>query len=969
MEFSHELIKDFISLSKTDDETTKNERAYGTIAQMADNSGTGVQLDGSQYVTPAARTTSFKIGDRVEVCITDHTAMVLGNYTDPSASSNKVDALNDAVNLQGSTISAINSNIDIMNSTIKANSSNIQILNTNINQVNTNIDQINTSIEQVNTDINEVNTKINTTNSNLEIADSKISVINSAFTIEDGVVTGLKGLDGLDFIKTKDLTTESLNSKYADINFANVNFANIDLAKMKEFYAESGIIGDAKIKDGQITGMLVGVEIQGDLIKGNTIVADKLVIKGDNGLYYKLNTDGVTVAKDQTDYNSLNGTIIKAKSITATQIAVSDLVAFDATIGGFKITEDSIHSTGKDNIDSGICGIYMDQLGQVAFGDANNCIKYYKDTDGSYKLSISAGSIMLGTSKKTSVENALTEAQDAVKSIQVGGRNLFFNSSFQDDSNKWAPRILSNGVESIFDLKFLTKKGKKCAHIHSSNLNERIIVAQNILDKVEPNTTYTFSGWVLTENIVKGTTDYFARFHIDGAYTNNGSLSFYMYGYDAEFTANSGEGNWEYLSYTFTTDKDKLGAAVSLSAYVYARDLTGDIYFCDLKLEKGNKATDWTPAPEDINDAIDNIDVGSTNIVNGTAEMLIGNNGYSDGNWRRGGSGTIETIDIIDSPISNIRSGVRLTCANETTQVGVCQDNVPLNSSDVYTLSCWAKSNSETGVTCRLQPYSGSGSDYSSSSTHIITNVWTKISYTSNKKPNTTGLYSGAYIHLYHAASGNYLDVCGIKLEKGNKATDWTPSIDDTSKQISDAKQTADDANDKADYAQAWIQKNEDHLLFVAADSEGNATHMIQDGTGWTFDFEDLDKRLNNNSTAINNDIKKLQEDLSNARGNITNIDTAVGELQSHGNYARITEMEIDGEIQSVVVLGSTDTDNKNSLVISRSKILFMFDGQIPAHITNSELHIGNAYIDDELSFGKCIWRVHQGNFGLSWED
>lgn len=798
MEFSHELIKDFISLSKTDDETTKNERAYGTIAQMADNSGIGVQLDGSQYVTPAARTTSFKIGDRVEVCITDHTAMVLGNYTDPSASSNKVDALNDAVNLQGSTISAINSNIDIMNSTIKANSSNIQTLNTNINQVNTNIDQINTNIEQVNTninqantDINEINTKINTTNSNLELADSKISVINSAFTIEDGVVTGLKGLDGLDFIKTKDLTTESLNSKYADINFANVNFANIDLAKMKEFYAESGIIGKAAIKDGQITGTLVGVEIHGDLITGGTIVADKLVIQGDNGLYYKLNTNGETVEKEQKDYNSLNGTIIKAHSITATKIAVSDLVAFDATIGGFIITKDSIHSTGKDSADSGIRGIYMDQLGQVAFGDANNCIKYYKDTDGSYKLSISAGSIMLGTSKKTSVENALTEAK-----------------------------------------------------------------------------------------------------------------------------------------------------------------------------EKANSSLE----------AINDIDIGSTNIANGTAEMLTGSGGYSDGHWRRSGAGIIETIDIADSPVPGIKFGVRLTTTDQTLsssihQIGVAQDNIPLNSSDMYTLSCWVKSNSETGVTCRLQPYYAAGGDNGGASTCIITNVWTKVSYTSNKKPNTTGLYSGAYVYLYQAASGSYLDVCGIKLEKGNKATGWTPSVDDISKQISDAKQTADDANDKADDAQAWIQQNGDHLLFAATDAEGNETNMIQDGTGWTFDFGDLDTRLSDNSKAINNDIKELQEGLSNARGNITNIDTAVGELQSHGNYARITEMEIDGEIQSVVVLGSTDTDNKNSLVISRSKILFMFDGQIPAHITNSELHIGNAYIDDELSFGKCIWRVHQGNFGLSWED
>ena len=78
--------------------------------------------------------------------------------------------------------------------------------------------------------------------------------------------------------------------------------------------------------NGTITGNLIGVTISGDLIEGNTIVAEKLVIKGDDGLYYKLNTDGVTTESEQTDYNSLNGNVIRAKSVTAEKINVSDLV-------------------------------------------------------------------------------------------------------------------------------------------------------------------------------------------------------------------------------------------------------------------------------------------------------------------------------------------------------------------------------------------------------------------------------------------------------------------------------------------------------------------------------------------------------------------------------------------------------------------------------------------------------------------
>ena len=178
---------------------------------------------------------------------------------------------------------------------------------------------------------------------------------------------------------------------------------------MEYFYAQSGLVKDVKIGDATITGELVGVTISGDLLKGNTVVADKLVIKGSDGLYYKLNTDGMSVEKEQTDYNSLNGQVIRAKSITATKIDVEDLVAFGATIGGFKIGQDSIYSGVKESVGNTTRGIYMDNDGQFVFGDANQYVKFYKISEGKYKLAIAVEDLYIGSAN---VADAISDAKN-----------------------------------------------------------------------------------------------------------------------------------------------------------------------------------------------------------------------------------------------------------------------------------------------------------------------------------------------------------------------------------------------------------------------------------------------------------------------------------------------------------------------------------------------------------------------------
>ena len=245
--------------------------------------------------------------------------------------------------------------------------------------------------------------------SELKAATADITDLESTFG--DFQVATAEKLNATD-ASIEALETGKLSAKDIEGKYANIDFSNISEATMAMFYANSGLIENVVIGSGTISGNLVGVTIKGDLIEGNTIKAEKLVIKGTDGLYYKLNTNGVTTETEQTDYNSLNGSVIAAKSITATKISVDDLVAFDATIGGFNITESSIYSGVKSSPTNSTRGLYMDNTGQLSFGDSTNFVKYYKDQNGKYKLEISADSMILSSSNK-SVATAIDELSEA----------------------------------------------------------------------------------------------------------------------------------------------------------------------------------------------------------------------------------------------------------------------------------------------------------------------------------------------------------------------------------------------------------------------------------------------------------------------------------------------------------------------------------------------------------------------------
>lgn len=439
MALSSELISQFVKATKDDSSKDNNESTvYGTVKEY--NGKKYVQLDGSDLLTPISSTTDTKADERVTVMIKNHTATVTGNISSPAARTDDVHEIGSKIsefevviadkvdtkelNAERARIDNLVSENAIIRGELDANTANIKELTADSVKVNDTLTAHKADIEDLQAKNATIEGTLTAHKASIDDLTADNVTINSTLNAHKANIDDLtadnatiKGNLTAAEANIEDLKAKKLSATDADLKYANIDFTNINQAAVEKIFSDSGIIKDLIVSEGKITGELVGVTIKGDLIEGNTIVADKLVVKGSNGLYYKLNTDGVTTESEQTEYNSLNGTVIQAKSITATKIAVDDLVAFGATIGGFKLTKNSIYSGVKSSVDNTTRGIYMDNEGQIAFGDGSNYMKYYKDTDGSYKLAISARSIKMGASGKN-VEEAINDVKADIDDVR-----------------------------------------------------------------------------------------------------------------------------------------------------------------------------------------------------------------------------------------------------------------------------------------------------------------------------------------------------------------------------------------------------------------------------------------------------------------------------------------------------------------------------------------------------------------------
>lgn len=394
------------------------------------------------------------------------------------------------------------------------------------------------------------------------------------------------------YIKSSELTTVEANIKnavigslsaefatvnYLETNYAQINLANVEKSTIGTVLADVGLITEATIKNGHVTGYLDSVEVNANSITAGTLVTDRLVFRGqEKSIVYELNN--ITGALQAVQSDTLNGEILTDRSITVDKIVAKSITANEIAAATISVNELNV-----SNI----------------FGDEAVLNKI--TASSIFSNAVAANSVVVGAS------NNAINALNAVNGMEIGGRNILLNGSFKANYEKW--ELQTNGETAELTAKY----NKKCAHIKSTALKCNGLFKQSIIGKLEPNTKYTMSGWTLTENITKGSTNFVIMFYQDGYYPVNNKSTWFGYG-SKNFTINSGVGAWNYVSWTFVTDS-KVESATYLNIYVYTRDFIGDVYFYDLKLEKGNKATDWSPAPEDI--SIENIYKENTTLIDG----------------------------------------------------------------------------------------------------------------------------------------------------------------------------------------------------------------------------------------------------------------------------------------------------------------------------------------------------------------
>lgn len=195
------------------------------------------------------------------------------------------------------------------------------------------------------------------------------------------------------------------------------------------------------------------------------------------------------------------------------------------------------------------------------------------------------------------IDKTVNGVKNDLSNLEIGARNLVKNSAFIDGKNSW---ILGTNVIIDTTKTFNGHPSCKSSQKGLASSGYRGCENYNLPNKnclsMKKGDIYTVSCWYYVED--RNTFNGALALECKGKLDNNTSNSTIM---RVSFDKNTMvEGQWTKMFKTITVDKDYRDVCVR--AWV-GRD--GTAWFTDFKLEKGNKPTDWSPAPDDMKDYVD----------------------------------------------------------------------------------------------------------------------------------------------------------------------------------------------------------------------------------------------------------------------------------------------------------------------------------------------------------------------------
>ena len=229
--------------------------------------------------------------------------------------------------------------------------------------------------------------------------------------------------------------------------------------------------------------------------------------------------------------------------------------------------------------------------------------------------------------------NVMTDWSPAPEDLDIdslGGRNILLDGNFTNGFDKWSFNY-SSGASMP---EIVTEDGIKCCH-YQGEIGKASQVRQNILDKIandEVGQQYTVSFDIKLVNYTSGTTNPFLQVYFSGTYDDNGTQKYMgaTWGKEQPNLVPYNNKGWIHVIVSNLYFANK--PINEMWFMIYSRDWSGDLYFTNLKLERGNKATDWTPAPEDFEESVATVSNTLTDYINST-EIIVGTQTAATGSW------------------------------------------------------------------------------------------------------------------------------------------------------------------------------------------------------------------------------------------------------------------------------------------------------------------------------------------------
>lgn len=273
---------------------------------------------------------------------------------------------------------------------------------------------------------------------------------------------------------------------------------------------------------------------------------------GDKGA----NAKSITITPSAQIFKSTDG----GNTFAPNQITITPTLQGDITFGKWQYSIDG--GVSFADVVSGQSGLSV---------DANKKLTIAK-TSGLFTDKVTMVTFRAVASDSSFYDTCSIAKLYDVTDIEIGGVNLIKNSNFANGVNQWVPTGITYAVETDSTYGHHIKFSSSVV----GDTNHRLFPGISDNFKHIMNTTYTLSFYAKASANTQLQTNVAA---IDNK--NNYSLTT----------------SWQKFTFTY-----KASAEGSLT--FWAIEANKDIYLANIKLERGNKATDYTVSPEDVQTAI-----------------------------------------------------------------------------------------------------------------------------------------------------------------------------------------------------------------------------------------------------------------------------------------------------------------------------------------------------------------------------